>query len=63
MLAVGVHNSKYHPVRGDAHTTHGGYVPIGTTNENCRLAQIAAAYAIKFPLTITDMNDEVESSQ
>ena len=62
-LPVGVYNSKYRPVRGDAHTTHGGYVPIGTTDENCRLAQIAAAYAIKFPLSITDMNDEVESSQ
>lgn len=61
-LPVGVYGSKFRPTEGDARQTHGTGVE-GITDENCRLAQIAAMHAIKRPFEITDMNDEVESSQ
>lgn len=62
-LPAGVYGSQYRPVDGDARQTHVTSVPEGISDENCRLAQIAAMHAIKRPFEITDMNDEVESSQ
>lgn len=64
-LPIGVYGSKYRPVDGDARVTHGingSTAPDGITDENCRLAQIAAMHAIKRPFAITDMTDEVESN-
>lgn len=58
-LPIGVYNSQYRPISGDARVTRGGTSPVGITDENCRLAQIAAAYAIKNPLEITDMTNEL----
>lgn len=59
-LPVGVYGSKYRPVEGDARVTHGTTTPEGITDENCRLAQIAASYAMKNPFEITDMSNEIE---
>lgn len=59
-LANGVYGSAYRPKEGDARVTRDGAEPLGITEENVRLAQIAASYAIKNPFEITDMNNEVD---